>query len=421
MVSRCAALVGLFCCVLLAAPGPACGTTRCDTPVQRWDTAAGLEQAKEKFLACALPEHSSQPRERWKAPEMHPTLRSAGTGASRIKRPSDVGSIINRCRTTDAIRSTPQSSSISARSVWSANGKTDGPSWSAMRDADTPSYLRAEQMNPQQQQQQQQKQKQQQQKDSSFDDSDAMLESPMLLSSTKTNSPQTTSVDLQATPVCTSQMRPSSFGTLGQSEFKSAGADTPHLRASDWPDNAPEAAIQRGPLSQKLFAHEDQQTSRAEPTVAGTLLSAIKAAQEQQHQQLSGVNTEWSESHYEEEACMLLSNARTELQALNQRWKEAEEAHQQHRRQAAGLRIEIEILQDKVDILEAEKVSIYTELTAAQEDNSGLRDGMLAAQQHQRETAQRCSAIMAEKAAAEARLAAVERDALQQVIPRAVC
>ena len=117
---------------------------------------------------------------------------------------------------------------------------------------------------------------------------------------------------------------------------------------------------------------------------------------------------------------MLLSNARTELQALNQRWKEAEEAHQQHRRQAAGLRIEIEILQDKVDILEAEKVSIYTELTAAQEDNSGLRDGMLAAQQHQRETAQRCSAIMAEKAAAEARLAAVERDALQQVIPRAL-
>ena len=409
---RRAALTGVCACalVLLAAPRPACGATSCDMP-GRWDAAAGLEQAREKFLSCAQAPPASVLQERWKTPSVSsapPVARAAPQGVSRLKRPSNVGSIISRCRTNNGSpRSTPTTPPRSTPS-FSPRRRADGREPSAMRDAETPVRL-----SPMER-------PQQQPAASPLDADDPMVESPMLLSSTKSDASRHDSLDAHTTPVCTSQMRPSSFGSLGRSDLKSAGADTPHLRASDWAENTPEP-VRRTPawragLSQKLFAQDEQQTG-AELTPADKLLSAIKAAREEQFQQLKlqqlSLAPDAANGEYEEEACALLSNARMELHALNQRWKEAEEGRLQQTRQVTALRVEVDVLQEKAELLEAEKVGIYTELKAAEKNNRKLQDEMHAVEQQHRETAHRCSALTAEKAAAEARLAVIENDALQ--------
>jgi len=374
-------LAGVCVCavLLLAAPRTACGATSCDTP-RRWDAAAGLEQAREKFLSCtqARPAHAQQ--EQWKAPAGQPASRAAPAGVSRIKRPSNVGGIMNRCRTNDAARSTP-ASSTSASSWSDARRSAGGPEANAMRDAETPARLSVGWS-------------QQQPQSSLLDVDDPMVESPMLLSSTKSDASKHDSLDAHTTPVCTSQMRPSSFGSLGRPDPQSAGADTPHLRASDWAENTPEPVQRRNPLSQKLFAQDEQQ-AHTELTPVAKLLSSIKAAQEEQFQQLRlqqmSIASDAGGKEYEEEACTLLSNARMELHALNQRWKEAEQGRLQQSRQATALRVELEILREKAEQLEAEKASIFTELRAVEKNNGELQDAIHAVEQQQRKTAQRCS------------------------------
>jgi hypothetical protein len=340
--------------VLLAAPRTACGATSCDTP-PRWDAAAGLEQAREKFLSCTHARPAQAQQEQWKATEGQPASRAAPAGVSRIKRPSNVGGIMNRCRTIDVARSTPASSTSASSWGSSARRSTGGPEANAMQDAETPARMSVGWS-------------QQQPASSLLDVDDPMVESPMLLSSTKSDASKPDSIDAHTTPVCTSQMRPSSFGSLGRPDHKSAGADTPHLRASDWAENTPEPGQRRNPLSQKLFEQDEQQAD-TELTPVAKLLSSIKAAQEEQFQQLRlqqmSIASDAGGKEYEEEACTLLSNARMELHALNQRWKEAEQGRLQQSRQATALRVELEILREKAEHLEAEKVAIYSELRYA--------------------------------------------------------
>jgi hypothetical protein len=166
------------------------------------------------------------------------------------------------------------------------------------------------------------------------------------------------------------------------------------LRASDWAENTPEPVQRRNPLSQKLFAQDEQQAD-TELTPVAKLLSSIKAAQEEQFQQLRlqqmSIASDAGGKEYEEEACTLLSNARMELHALNQRWKEAEQGRLQQSRQATALRVELEILREKAEQLEAEKVAIYSELRAVEKNNGELQDAIHAVEQQQRKTAQRCS------------------------------
>ena len=102
---------------------------------------------------------------------------------------------------------------------------------------------------------------------------------------------------------------------------------------------------------------------------------------------------------------MLLSTARSELQALNDRWKQAEEARLVTSKEAQDLRNDVYVLQQNADVLEAEKAGIYNELQAYQRLSVSLQDDLSAAQQQQREAQQRCSSLMTEKAAAEASLA----------------
>jgi len=409
-------------CVLLAllatSTGPVCGATLCDAPLRldtvQQNTATGLAQAQEKFLACtqpSAPRHERQ--ERWRAPSTGPpTARARPHAGSKLKRPLDVGSIVNRRRADEAKQhSTPLSSTSASWS--SSRDKHEAPGWgSAMRDAATPPHVSAGRTI------------QQQQAPGNDAEDDIMLESPILFSSvSKTDSAQRDSLSAQATPACYSQTRPSAFASLRKSEHISAGADTPHLRASDWVSHTPEPITAPRQLSQKLFAQDEHQQPGAVSDAGVQLLSAIKAVQEQQYQ-YEGLQTQQKPqgdvmlapvgmSEYEEEACMLLSHAREELQELNSRWKDAEEARILQSRKAAGLRIELEILQEDVAVLEADKVSIYSELKMSQDSNSLLQDDLFAMQQQQREVSQRCTSLMAEKAAAEAKLASFESESLQ--------
>jgi hypothetical protein len=280
-----AALAGvvLSAVALLAAPRPTCGATRCDTPM-RWEsalereTASGLAKAEEKFQSCARA--PSAPRQaRWRAPSAGPpqARSSPKEGGSKLKRPSDVGTIINRCRADEAKRTSPMSDadrSSSSAVKSSARGTSDTPAWSSLRDVSATPRLSAGRAKQQQQQQV-----------NTHEDCDPMLDSPSLFSSSKGQSAQHDSN--QATPACYSHTRASSLDRLSKSDLlKSAAADTPHLRASDWAEHTPEPIMQRGSLSQKLFAQDDLLHSHAQMTPTEKLLSAIKLAQEQQlHQQ----------------------------------------------------------------------------------------------------------------------------------------
>ena len=409
-------LLAVYVLVLFAAPHPTCGSTRCDTPL-RWaaDTAAGLAEAQEKFLSCAQAQPSAVHPERWKPPSASESLSKAPAeprGGSRLKRPSDVGSMIDRCRRDDALR-TPMSSSFSAvggSGSWSKSKSKNTPERSPMRDDGATPRLRTMLSDgvgsPLQRMQ--------------GDGGDAMQESPMLFSSTRSDSLQHDSLSAQATPACYSQTRHTSAGALGQSALKAAGAETPHLRASDWPEDTPERIIPRDTLSQKLFMQDDAQSHlSAQSPARGNLYSAMKAAQQQHREETlpdGGVmhaDAAPGMSEYEEEACMLLSTARIELQALNDRWKEAEEARLVSSKEAQHLRNDVDVLQQNADVLEAEKVAIYNELQTYQRLSASLQEELSAAQQQQREAQQRCSSLMAEKAGAEASLAAMESKALQ--------
>lgn len=251
------------------------------------------------------------------------------------------------------------------------------------------------------------------------DGGDPMQASPMLFSSTRSDSVQHDSLSAQATPACYSQTRHTSAGVLGQSVLKAAGADTPHLRASDWPEDTPEPIIPRGALPQKLFMQEEPQPHwSAQSPASGNLYSAMKAAQQQREDALRDSRAMHATaapgvSEYEEEACMLLSTARSELQALNDRWKQAEEARVVTSKEAQDLRNDVDVLQQNAEVLEAEKAGIYNELQAYQRLSASLQDDLSAAQQQQREAQQRCSSLMTEKAAAEASLAAMQSKLLQ--------
>jgi hypothetical protein len=398
--------------LLNVSPDPACGATRCDTPLRldavQQSTATGLAQAEEKFRSCTQARSSVSWQDQWKVQSSKPTTSLASArGGSRLKRPSDVSSIINRRRADNAMSSTPASSTAKSESpAWGAaredtmrttpssstSARARRPAWSPGKDQSTPylSTMRASQtmistpnaLRPR------------------ADDGETMQESPMLLSSTKSDSAQDHSLSAQATPACYSQTRPSSFAPLSKSELASAGANTPHLRASDWPVALPESATKHDPLSRGLF-----------PTEPGSAVKFLSEIKESEAQQRSGEQM-WL-SQYEAEACMLLSCAREELQMLNERWKESEDARQKQTRQAAGLRVELEILQEKIEFLEAEKVSIYNELSLSKDVVAGLQDEVLAAKQQQREAQQACTVVVSEKASVEAQLVAWERNSLQ--------
>ena len=364
--------------------------------------------AEEKFLSCARA--PSAPRqERWRAPSAGLPLTRTGQkeGGSRLKRPSDVGSIINRCRVDEAKRSSPMSIN-SADSSSSARGKSQTPAWGVVQNCGAISSLSSARMEPACD------------VPAAEDEGDAMLESPILLSSTRSDSAQYSSLSAQATPACYSQTRANSLGYLGKSDLKSAGADTPHLRASDWTlsEHMPEPIRQRGPLSKKLFSQDDlNQVQMQEISSNSKLLSAIKEAQVQQLFQLQqaveepALPTHAAESQdYEEEACMLLSNARVELQVLNERWKQAEEARLNQSAEAAVLRQELKTLQANVDTLETEKGTVYAELKSFQDKCNSLHAELVTAQGREHQGSLRCSALMAEKADAEDRLATLEKE-----------
>ncbi len=394
--------------LLAAAPQPACGATRCDTPL-RWaaDTAAGLAQAQEKFLSCAQAQPSALRPERWKKPsEAQAKTPAEPQGGSRLKRPSDVGNII-RSRRNDAMR-TPISSSSAGGGSRSAGEST--PARSAMRDDGTTPRLHTVFTDGSLPQGRQER--------LPLAWGDTMQDSPMLFSSTRSDSVQRDSMSAQATPACYSQTRHTSVGSLGQSALKAAGEDTPHLRASDWPEDTPDRIVPQGSLSQKLFAEDGAQLPvPAQSLSSGNLYSAVKAAQQRREEVLKNEGlmsaaAATGMSEYEEEACMLLSTARIELQSLNDRWKEAEEARLQQSKVAEDLRKEVDILHQDAEVLEAEKVTIYNELQASQRLSAGLQDELSAVQQQHREVNQRCSALMAEKVAAEAHVASLESKTL---------
>ena len=393
--------------LLAAAPQPACGATRCDTPL-RWaaDTAAGLAQAQEKFLSCAQAQPSAMRSERWKPPSGAQTKTPMEhQGGSRLKRPSDVGNIM-RSRRNDALRS-PISSSSAGAGRGSRSAAESTPARSAMRDDGATPQLQTVFLDGSPPQGR-----------LPNAGGDPMQDSPMLFSSTRSDSVQRDCMSAQATPACYSQTRHSSIGSLGQSALKAVGDDTPHLRASDWPEDTPDRIVPRGSLSQKLFAEDGARPpAPAQSLSSGNLYSAVKAAQQQREEVLhhSGLVSGAAAagmSEYEEEACMLLSTARIELQSLNDRWKEAEEARLQQSKVAQDLRKEVDILHQDAEVLEAEKVTIYNELQTAQKLSAGLQDELSAVQQQHREANQRCSALMAEKVAAEARMASLESKAL---------
>jgi small-conductance mechanosensitive channel len=107
---------------------------------------------------------------------------------------------------------------------------------------------------------------------------------------------------------------------------------------------------------------------------------------------------------------MLLSNARVELQVLNERWKQAEEARLNQSAEAAVLRQELKTMQANVDTLETEKGTVYAELKSFQDKCKSLHAELVTAQGREHQGSLRCSALMAEKADAEDRLATLEKE-----------
>ena len=379
---RAPALVSACVLALLGGPGPACGATRCETPLPGGvvrSTATGLARAEEKFNeVVAGPVPAAHPARPASAPP-----RATSMAGSRLKRPSDVSSIMHQGQGGGA--------SVSAARCLST-GPPAAPTASTRHTGGTMlSSARAEWKARQQ------------------DDGDLMLESPTSVSSTRSDTAGH-SLSVQATPACFSQRHRSTFAPLSKSEFMS-GVETPHLRASEWAEASPDSTRRRRPLSQKLFASDDLQQG-AGPGESQSAVKLLSAMKEQQQQQL-GLPLEDQQIELDEEAYMLLGSAREELQALNQRWKDAEEARTHEAKKAAELRGELDGMQEDLDILEAEKVAIYGELQSAKTRARGLQEDVHAAQQQHREAVQRCSVLMSEKAAVEAQLAALESKTLQ--------